>query len=204
MPSTLIHLAIGALLATALLEDHFNLRTLTIVLAVSAVSDLDTFLDLLIPGTHRAAGHTLVIPVIAITVIAYDLQRDQSWLRERGPGTVRLAWVSVLAFVFAGIGPDLFFNGANLLYPFHDQFYALDGKILYSNQRGLVQTLWETETSTRGTTGTQHFRTGVNPNRGAEPENVERIFPIANGGLQVLLILVSTVITSIRLWTTRS
>jgi len=203
MPSTLVHLAIGGLIAAALLEEFFDARSLGIVLLVAAVPDLDTFVGILLPGTHRAAFHTLLVPLLGATAVAYDLRRDDSWLRKRGDRAVRLAWVSVLVYLFAGIAPDLFFNGVNVLYPIHDQFYTLNGGVLLSNQRGLVQTLWEVEKSTRGTTETTHYSTGIDPQRGDEPENVERIFPIATSGLQVLLLLASVTVTGARLWLSR-
>jgi hypothetical protein len=203
MPSTLVHLALGALLAAALLEDAFGPRALGIVLAVTAIPDLDTFVGIAFPGTHRAALHTFVVPLLAAGAIAYDLRRTDSWLRARGPGTIRIAWVAVAAYVFAGIAPDLFFNGVNPLYPLHDRFYEVNGEVLVSNQRGLVQTLWEGEASTRGTTNTTHYSTGVDPVRGADPKHVERVFPIARGGLQVLLLVTASTVTGVRLWLDR-
>jgi hypothetical protein len=205
MPSTLVHLALGALIAAALLEDFFDARSLAVVLLVTIIPDLDTFVGLAFPGAHRAALHTLLVPFLGAAAIAYDLRREESWLRSRGARAIRLAWVSVVVYVFAGIGPDLFLNGVNLLYPLHDQFYALNGKVLVSDQRGFVQTLWEAEESRRGTTGTKRYRTGVNPDPGAgnEPKNVERIFPVASSGLHVLLLVASTVVTGTRLWLSR-
>ncbi len=104
---------------------------------------------------------------------------------------------------------DLFWNGANLLYPLHDRFYRLWGKVVISNQRGLVQTIWQTGevtdgmSSVGGTTQDTHYSTGVDPSPGKEPANVERIFPIAQGGFQVALIVTSLVVTSTRLWIAR-
>lgn len=203
MPSTLVHLALGALIAAALFEEFFDARSLGVILFVVIVPDLDTVVGLVVPGTHRAAFHTLLIPLLATLAIASDLRREESWLRARGQRTIRVAWVSVVAYVFAGIAPDLFVNGANLLYPLHDQFYALNGRVLVSNQRGFVQTLWEAEASRQGTTGTTHYATGVDPVRGTEPDDVERVFPIARGGLQVLILLTSTAVTGTRLWLSR-
>jgi len=203
MPSTLVHLALGGLIAAALLEEAFDARALGVVLAATAVPDLDTFVGIALPGTHRAALHTVLVPAIAAVAVAYDLRREDSWLRARGDRAVRVAWVAVAAYALAGIGPDLFFNGVNVLYPIHDQFYEVNGKVLVSNQRGLVQTLWEGEASTRGTTNTTHYSTGVDPVRGTEPENVERVFPVARGGLQVLLLVTGTAVTGARLWLAR-
>jgi len=203
MPSTLVHVAIGALIAAALLEDAFGPRALGIVLLAVAIPDLDTFVGIAFPGTHRAALHTLLVPLLAAGAIAYDLRRENSWLRARGAGTVRVAWVAVLAYVVAGIGPDLFFNGVNILYPLHDRFYELNGRVLVSNQRGLVQTFWEAAESTGGTTENTHYRTGADVSRGEDPANAERVFPIATSGLQMLLLLAATVVTGVRLWLDR-
>jgi len=203
VPSTLVHLALGALIAAALLEDAFGPRALGIVLVAVAIPDLDTFVGVALPGTHRAALHTLLVPILAGGAIAYDLRREESWLRCRGAGAIRTACVAVFAYAVAGIGPDLFFNGVNVLYPVHDQFYTVNGKVLLSDQRGFVQTLWETEKSTGGTTENTHYYTGVDATRGEDPENVERVFPLASSGLQVLLIGAATVVTGTRLWLTR-
>mgnify|MGYP000073693694 CR=1 FL=1 len=203
MPSTLVHMAIGALIAAALLERVFGPRSLGIVLVAVAVPDLDTFVGIVFPGTHRAALHTLVVPVLAGGAIAYDLRREGSWLRSRGAGAVRIAWVAVFAYVAAGIAPDLFFNGVNVFYPVHDQFYTVNGEVLLSDQRGFVQTLWEAEESTGGTTENTHYYTGVDTTRGADPENVERVFPIASSGLQVLLLCAGATVTGTRLWLDR-
>ena len=203
MPSTLVHLALGALIAAALLEDAFGPRALAVVLAAVAVPDLDTFVGIALPGTHRAALHTILVPLLAAGAIAYDLRRENSWLRARGERTVRIAWVAVLAYVVAGIGPDLFFNGVNVFYPLHDRFYELNGRVLVSNQRGLVQTFWEAAESTGGTTENTHYRTGADVSRGEDPANAERVFPIATSGLQMLLLLAATVVTGVRLWLDR-
>jgi hypothetical protein len=200
MPSTLVHLALGALIAAALLEDAFGPRALGVVLAVTAVPDLDAFVGIAFPGTHRAALHTVLVPVLLAAAIAYDRRREESWLRARGPGAIRVAWVAALAYAVAGIGPDLFFNGVNVFYPLHDQFYVVNGEVLYSDQRGFVQTLWEGEESTGGTTDDTHYATGVDPVRGEDPGDVERVFPIARSGLQVLLVCAGTAVTGARLW----
>ncbi len=199
MPSTVVHLAIGALVATALLETEFDARSLGIILLVVFLPDIDTFIGIYLHGWHRAALHTLFVPALATAVIILDLERDESWLRARGPRALQLAWVSVIAYVIAGIGPDLFYNGVNLFWPLHDQFYVLNGKLELSTEHGLVQTLWEAEQSRQGTTADRHFRTGIDVTRGPDPAGVERTFPIANTGLQVLLLLTAIIVTGIRL-----
>ncbi|MFB6301148.1 MAG: metal-dependent hydrolase [Halobacteriales archaeon] len=203
MPSTVVHLALAGLIAAALLATEFDGRALVIVLAIVAIPDLDTLIGLVVPGTHRAALHTLLVPVVIAVLVFYDTRmRDESWLRRRWASERAgvIVWTAIAAYVLAGIAPDLFFNGVNLFYPLHDRFYTINGDVLLSNERGLVQTLWQPAESVGGTTANTHYYTGVDTDRGADPENVERIFPIARGGLQVLLILLSMTVVTIRLW----
>ena len=216
MPSTVVHLALAGLIAAALLRDSFGLRALAVVAVLVIVPDLDAFAGLVIEGGHRSLLHTLLFPLALAGLIVYDTRvRETSWLRHRfdGHGS-RVAWVGVLSIAFAAIGPDLFGVGANLLYPVHDQFYAFDGRIELSNQRGLVQTFVDlapepVESGGNGGTGggdiavgsteEVHISSGVDPQAGDEPENVERIFPIVRSGQQLLLVLTSLVVVGTRL-----
>lgn len=203
MPSTLVHLSFGALIAIALLGEEFDGRALGIVLVVTAVPDLDTFIGIWLPGTHRALLHTVLVPVILAALVAYDTRvRERSWLAS--PRAVRIAWVAIAAYVLAGIGPDLFTNGVNVFYPLYDQFISLSGRIWLTDQRGLVQTLWEAEQSTRGTTRTVHYATGVDTAAGPDPPDRERIFPLVDSGIQLLIVLSAMVVTAGRLWETRN
>ncbi|MFQ3294433.1 MAG: inner membrane protein [Natrialbaceae archaeon] len=205
MSSTLVHVALAGLLACALLGDAFGLRSLAVILGATVFIDLDVFLGWFVLGAHRAAFHTLLLPLVGAVLLYYDTHlRDRSrlvaWWGETAP---RVAAVTLVTVVFAGIGPDLVTNGANLLYPFHDQFYALDGRLRFSTQRGVLQTFVETE-SARGSTETQQYFTGVDP----EPdktgtsnvtETTERVFLLVNSGLELLLVLAGTVTTGWRL-----
>ena len=206
MPSTVVHLALAGLVGTALLAGALSGRTILLVMLVTVIPDLDTFLGLVLPGTHRAALHTLTVPALVAGLILYDTHvRERSLVDRYGPNARRVAWTCLAAFVIAGIGPDLFWNGVNLLYPFHDRFYELSGKVVISNQRGLVQTIWQTaEQSSPGTTKTVHYSTGVDPSPGPEPKNVERIFPVVNGGMQMLIVVSSLVVVGARLFETRN
>lgn len=211
MPSLAVHWALAGLIAASLLRDEFDGRALVIVLVVTAIPDLDVFIGLLYTGTHRAALHNLFIPGITAALVYYDVHyREVSLMLSRfGPRGVQIAWVSLFSFVVAGIGMDLFWNGANLFYPVHDRFYRLWGKVVISSQRGLVQTIWQTGevadglSSVGGTTQNTHYSTGVDPSPGKEPAGIERIFPIAQGGFQVALVVTSLVVTSTRLWLAR-
>jgi len=208
MPSTVVHLAFSGMIAAALLGTAFDRRALAIVLGVTVLADLDSFLALLWAPAHRTAFHTFVLPGIAAILIAADLRRgDESLLRRRwGPPGVRVAWVAVVAYAVSAIGLDLFSGGgANAFWPLHDQFYQVGGKIELSSKHGIVQTIvdlsgsGESGTIARGSTETVHVNTGVDPVRGAEPENVERVFPVVRAGWQLLLLIAGTAVTVARI-----
>ncbi|MFB6103523.1 MAG: metal-dependent hydrolase [Halobacteriaceae archaeon] len=198
MPSTLVHVAIAGLLAAALLRSAFGVRSVLVVLAAAAIPDLDTFLGLWIVGGHRAILHTLLLPVGLGAVLAWDTHREGSWLRTRwGEAGVRTAWVALAGLTVAGIGPDLATNGVNVLYPVVDRFVELDGKVVVSTQRGIVQTFIDFSTdqpaggTSMGTTNTTHYETGIDPSKGADPAAVDRVFPLVRSGTQALLVLTS-------------
>jgi hypothetical protein len=195
MPSTVVHLAVGAVVAAALLGDEFDRRAVAVVLAATAVPDLDTFAGLVVGGAHRALLHTLAVPVAAGAVVVYDTRlRSVSRLRDRwGPGGVRVAWVALAALLIGGILPDLMTNGVNAFYPFYDRFLTVDGELLLSNRRGIVQTFVDLSAQPERTTENTHYWTGVDPTRGAEPENVERIFPVVRSGFQLLVVVLGAV-----------
>ncbi|WP_158056129.1 metal-dependent hydrolase [Halorussus halophilus] len=234
MPSTLVHAALAGLVGTALLTDHFDWRAILLVMFATAAIDLDVFVGMVFPGTHRAAFHTLLLPLLGALLLAYDLRyREESLLHKRWDNRgVRVAWVSVVAVTFAGIGPDLFFNGANILYPLHDQFYDFSGKVVYSTERGFVQTLVEldfdfrldfwadraAESSPNATgkanasseqtppppsTKNTHYSTGVDPSRNTEKQSVERVFHIFASGERFLLALTGYLVVTLRLWMER-
>jgi hypothetical protein len=202
MPSTLVHVAVGGIVGAALLGSAFDRRSIAIVLAAAAIPDLDTFTGIYLLGTHRALLHTLVLPAAVGGVLLYDTRvRPRSWLRARwGARGQRIAWVALLAVLFGGILPDLMTNGVNVLYPFHDQFYTVDGQVLLSNQRGVVQTFVElTPPEQPRTTENTHYWTGVDVARGAEPKDVERVFPVVRSGLQLLVVLLGVLTVGGRL-----
>ncbi|AHG04386.1 metal-dependent hydrolase [Halobacterium sp. DL1] len=194
MPSTVVHVAFGAVVATALLRE-FDAKALAAVCAFAALPDLDTFLGLWIHGGHRALLHTALLPVALGALVLWDSHREASWLRGRfGARGPHVAGVGVVALALGGIGPDLLTNGVNVLYPVHDQFYALSGKLELSSTKGLVQTfvdLGENGDTARGSTETVHYRTGVDVERGADPADAERVFPIVSSGLQLLVVVVA-------------
>jgi inner membrane protein len=208
VPSTVVHCALAGLLAAGLLGEYFDARAVAVVLAATVIPDLDAFAGFVIPGGHRSVLHTLLFPLAIAALLAYDTRiRGSSFVHERWHARgVRVAWISIAAITFGAIGLDLVGGGVNLLYPLHNQFYELSGKFLFSNTRGLVQTfveLGEGNEAARGATGQYRIGSGVDPTRGTEPESVERIFPVAQSGWQLLLIFTSVFVLATRLYEER-
>lgn len=207
MPSTVVHCALAGLLAAGLLGEHFDARAVVVVLAATIAPDLDVFAGFFLPGGHRSVLHTLLFPLVIAILLYYDTRiRDSSFVRRRWRSRgVHIGWVSIAAVAFAAIGLDFVAGGVNLFYPIYDQFYELSGTLIYSNNRGVVQTFVEfsEQKAARGSTEQVHINSGIDPTRGAEPKNVKRIFPIAQSGWQLLLIIVSVFVLSVRLWEIR-
>ncbi|WP_459193928.1 metal-dependent hydrolase [Halosimplex sp. J119] len=216
MPSTLVHLAFGGMIAAALLGSVFDRRSLLVVLAVTAAPDLDSFIALVSVAGHRTVLHTYLIPILGSVALYADIRfRDRSFVRDRwGPRGIRIAWVSIAALAFAGIGLDFVDHGVNPLWPFHDQFYVLDGRFEISDQRGIVQSYVDLSPETeqtgpqsRGSSQEVNISTGVDPNPGGEgggpdPDTVEdpeRMFPIVRHGWQLAILVTGTVVTAARL-----
>lgn len=205
MPSLLVHLGVGALIAAALLSDHYDWRSLVIVLAVVALPDLDTILGLWITGAHRTVFHNIWIVLIPAVLLAWDVHaRDTSYVRDRfGSRGVRIGWVSLVALLFGHILLDAFYNGVNLFWPLHDSFYDLSGHLRYSTEHGIIQTFVELSdpaSMSRGTTETVHYRTGVDPvGSGRSPADVERVFHLVNSGELLIVTLIGFLVAGIRL-----
>ena len=205
MPSTLVHVAIGGLVGAALLTTEFDARAIACVVAVAAVPDLDAFAGLALPGAHRSLLHSLLFPALVGVGLLYDTTRTESVIRGRfGTRGVRIAWISLAALFCGGILPDLFTNGVNVFYPVVDAFYTVDGELLLSDQRGLVQTFVEVQPPAQAqpqpSTQTLHYSTPVDPSPGNEAEDVERVAPVFQAGWELMLVLVSTAVVGVRLW----
>jgi len=211
MPSTVVHLALAGIVAGALLGDVFDRRALLVVFAVVTFPDLDSFASLVSSVGHRAALHNVFVPLAAGLVLYADIRRgDDSVVRQRwGAAGIRVAWVSLLCYVLVGIGLDLVAGAANPLWPLHDQYYHVAGKIELSSQRGLVQTVVDLGgdaqnggagggTKSVGSTEELHLGTGIDPTPGPEPENTDRVFPIVRSGWQLIVLLVGSVVTAAR------
>ncbi|WP_254545652.1 metal-dependent hydrolase [Halomarina pelagica] len=229
MPSLLVHVALGLLLGAALLGDRFTRRAALLVAAATAFPDLDAFASLYLPGRggHRALLHTLVIPLglAAALVVDTHLREDGYVVSRFGGHGVQVAWACLFAYAVAGIAPDLANGGANVLYPIHDQFYDLDGALVYSTEDGFGQTYVRVAGADPGvdlgggtiyvTGGEQggavdagqfgsseqvHVGSPVDPTPGPEPPDAERVFTLVKtGGRLLLLVAVAAVAVGRRL-----
>lgn len=201
VPSTLVHVAIGGLVATALLGDRFSSRAVAVALLAAAVPDLDSFL-VFVDGAHRSALHTLLLPALLTGLLYWDTRRAaRSRLRERfGAETGYVAAVAVVSLLVGGILPDLFTNGVNAFWPLHDQFYTLRGELLLSDQRGVVQTFIDlTPDEPARTTENTRYTTGADPDPWKQnDEPVERVFPVVQSGWQLMLVLASVAVVGFR------
>lgn len=208
MVPTLVAAAVAALLAAALLGPAFDRRSLALVVLAAVAPDLDALLSLAIYGATNAALHTLWIPGLAGAALYWDTtRRDVSWLRRRwGWRGVRVAWVAIAAYLVAGIGLDLCSaQGANLLYPVHDRFYAVTGRLVYSTEDGLVQTYVSIggdgllSVGSPGTTATHHVESWANPTQGTGwTSGVERRVQLLESGWQAIVVLAAAAVLLIR------
>jgi len=231
MPSTLVHVAFGAIIVTALLRSSWGWKPVFLLLFVVAAADLDTFSGMFIDGGHRSVGHTLLLPAGAAALLLVDTRLrerlpyldHESWLARRyGPAGVEVAWVGVAAYLFAAIGLDFVmsgqFGGVNLLYPLHDQFYRLDGRAFYSTTDGFVQTFVEFTTEQTSDGGTQntvdagqrgtseevHISNPVEPEDGKTQQVEERIFPLVAAGWELWMVVTGAFTLAARTWQERA
>ncbi|MES3517947.1 MAG: hypothetical protein PPP58_09815 [Natronomonas sp.] len=194
MPPTLLSIAIGIFLGCALLGAAFDRRSIAIVSLAAAAPDLDAVLSLVVPGVTNAALHNLFVPAVAAVALYWESTRDGSVLRRRYGGYgVRVAWVSLAAYLVAGIGVDLFSaEGVALLYPVVDTFYGVTGKMVYSTQEGLIETYfaWGDPIGIyqAGTVGDHHVATWVNPTAGTENPGERRIQLVESGPDAVIVV----------------
>lgn len=188
MPPTPVAVAVGVLLAVALLGPAFDRRSVAIVAAAAAMPDLDAAFALVGPGAPNAVLHSAFVAIGAAAVLYYDTQlRGESWLAGRyGRRGIRIAWVALAAYAVAGIGLDAFSTeGVAVLYPISDRYYAVVGRLLVSTQEGIVQTYvtvgdgW-LDVASPGTTGTHTVETWLT--------GEERRFRIVETGWQAVIV----------------
>jgi membrane-bound metal-dependent hydrolase YbcI (DUF457 family) len=203
MPTSVVHAAVGFLLAVGLLGNYYDRRALAVVLAVVLFPELDSALGIVMDGAHRTVFHTLLTSVIAAGVVYWETNRDNSRVRGRwGAYGVRVAWVAVFIHTFAHLGLDwAHLSGINIVWPLVDQFVTLEGELYLSSTEGVVQTFVDiaidpetgqqtVDAGQGGTTANTHVSTPVQPSKDPQPGPVDRRFPLAVGGWQLYFVVV--------------
>ncbi len=206
MAGTVVHMAFAGLLAAALLGTAFDWRAVAVVVGATALADVDAFIALVWTAGHRAVLHNFVLPAVAAGLLYVDARRESRSLVRRYWGSygVRVAGVAIFAYAASAVTLDFVSGTINPLWPLHDQYYALDGKLVLSDQRGIVQTFVEMGKDGApapegvGSTSEVELSTGVNPDPSGTETNPERIFPVARSGWQLVLLVVGTVVTLAR------
>ena len=197
MPSTVVHVAFALLCAAGLLGDRLTGRAALAVALATVSPDLDVFTSLVVESTHRAALHNLFVPGVA--ALAVYSNRGQAWLRRRfGPDAVAVAWVALTAYTVA-VALDLFnVESAAVLWPLHDRFFAVVGKVGYSTTAGVEFTLLQPTLdgglllpgASYGTVDGGYYV----PSLLAPPEGSTRTLVAVNAGWELLLALAATVV----------
>jgi len=206
MPASTVHAGIALVVAAALLGAAYDRRALALLAVVLVFPELDAIPGWWLPGAHRAMFHTLVLAGLAAAAIVWDTRhRETSWLRERGGDwAVRVAWTGLVVHVFAHVLLDYaHLSGINLVYPIGDQFFRLEGELVYSTADGFVQTFVDLggeegqevggttiDLGQQGSTEDVHVATPADPEAGGGiDQDTERRVPIAVDGWQLYAIL---------------
>jgi len=205
MPATTVHVAVAGLIACALLRDHFDAVALAVVVVAAAALDADAVLAVAADGVHRTALHNLWVPLVPLALLTADVKfREPSVVLERfGAYGWRVGWVACVAVLVGHTLLDAFHNGANLLWPLHDQFYDLSGEVLVSDRRGFVQTVVDigADGSTeRGGTDDLRYVTPADPGTPDADGEPERIAYLAETGEHLLLTVLGFGVMTFRLW----
>ena len=210
MAPTLVNAAVGALLAAALLGAAFDRRSVAVVVGAAILPDFDAVASLVVPGATNALFHNAWIPLVFGALLYWDTtRRDASWLRDRaGWYGVRVAWVALAAFVVAGAGPELFGReGVNLLYPVHDAYYHVRGRLVFSTQDGIVQTFVALSAEgpgilplqSPGTTASYAIPTWVNPDgRPGLSLGADRELSLVRNGWQAVVVASAVATLAVR------
>jgi inner membrane protein len=204
MVSTVIHVSVALIIGCALLPSrNFSYKSLGIVGLSVALLDADAFLFFIADGLHRTVFHNIVFPTIILFLILTDtLYRENSFLSDyiRKDVLVPLSVVCYIAVLCAGIGLDYSDNGANLLWPLHDQFYSLSDKFVISSESGIVQTFINSPSkivaeNPERTVGTTSFTTPAS--QASESSNPIE-FGIVYSGWGLIMIITSLITVAVR------
>lgn len=191
MPSTLVHMAVGALLGAAMLDEKLDKWALIAIVLAAMLPDLDAFISIFVPGMHRTLFHNLFFPVILFAPIYWDQKRKHSFLRRHwGQHAKHVMLACFVALTVAGIGLDVVGSGVNLFYPVQDQYYHVTGVLAYDAQRGLQNTLLDFGSAERGSTADIDY--------GSVKDTRSRI-PVFGNGMQLLFSIAAFLIVGYRL-----
>ncbi|KYH26529.1 hypothetical protein HAPAU_16280 [Halalkalicoccus paucihalophilus] len=187
MPPVTVHIALGGLIGAVLLANHFDIRSILLVMVAAGVPDLDVFVGFVIPGAHRAALHTLLFPVLLTALLVWDVYlRETSYVRERwNDYGVHVAWVAIVSITLAHLLLDSFGSGINAFWPLYDRFYMLSGDVVLWHDNGF--TVDFVRVIELGTTADTHYGTGFDTVRA----DGRRRFPVALTGEQFVLLVAS-------------
>ena len=202
MPSSIVHIGFGFLVAVGLLGAYYDGRALLAVVAFLLVPEADTLMGLFMAGAHRTVLHNVVFAAVVAGVLYWETTRADSRIRGRfGDYGVRVAWVGLFAHTFAHLALDwAHLDGINALWPLHDQFFRLEGEAYLSTTDGFVQTFVDVardaetgerrvDPGGRGGRAEHHIANPVQPSPETDPDP-DRRFPIAVHGWQLYLVLV--------------
>lgn len=195
MPPVTVHIALGGLIGAVLLAEHFDTRSILVVMGAAGVPDLDVFIGFVLPGAHRAALHTLLFPTVLTALLVWDVYlREVSYVRERWSAYgVQVAWVAVVSMTLAHVLLDLFGSGINPFWPLYDRFYMLSGDLVFWYQNGFTYDF--VTVVELGTTADTHYGTGFDTVR----SDGRRRFPIALSGEQFALLVTSGAVVTRRI-----
>lgn len=195
MPPVTVHIALGGLIGAVLLAEHFDTRAILVVMGAAGIPDLDVFVGFVLPGTHRAALHTLLFPTLLTLLLVWDIYlREESYvLRQWGTYGVQVAWISIVSMTLGHIVLDSFGDGINAFWPLYDRFYMISGNLVLWHDNGLAVDF--IEVVELGTTADTHYGTGFDTVR---PDGRRR-FPVALTGEQFVLILASGAVVTRRI-----
>lgn len=199
MPSALFHGAIGILIGLAILGDALDGRTLAIIAFAALLPDIDALLAFWFPGAHRVYLHNVFVFLVpAALLLAVRRTGSLERLKTRWPDVERVLWTAVIVVAVAGIGLDAVASGVNLFYPVHDQFYQVEGSVVYSSHAGVEQTVMGVDAKRVGTTDEVYYASGVPPVSGTNAGEVWRV-PLFGNTLQLLLSITVFLIVGYRM-----
>lgn len=200
MPSSLFHVAVGVLLGIAVLGDDADRKAVAVIAFAAFFPDVDTLLPIWFDGAHRAYLHNVFVFLVPATLLLVVRgARVHTRLTRWWPNGERVLWTAVMVLAVAGVGLDMTDSGVNLFYPVHDQFYYVSGTVMYSNQDGFRQTVFDPEKTRLGSTKERYYVSAVDTGPGPDPHGVERILLLFGSGTQLLISLTAFAIAGYRL-----